>query len=82
MELEGRFEERRKLGIASNASDDEGAVFRDPLGTAGGAVSRVEAGKCPRCWRWVCPVHENPNDETDVCDRCLDALSAASTPVI
>ena len=64
------------------ASDDDGAVFRDPLGTAGVAVSRVEAGKCPRCWRWVCPVHENPNDETDVCDRCLDALSAASTPVI
>jgi len=63
------------------ASDDNGTTFHDPLGNAGVAVSRIEADKCPRCWRWVCPVHENPNDETDVCDRCLDALSVASTPV-
>ena len=64
------------------ASDDNGTIFHDPLGNAGVAVSRVEADKCPRCWRWVRPVHESPNDESDVCDRCLDALSVTSTPVI
>ena len=62
-------------------SDDNDTIFHDPLGNAGVAVRRIEADKCPRCWRWVCPVHENPNGETDVCDRCLDALSVASTPV-
>ena len=62
----------------------EGTVYREPAGTAWIEVRRVDAAKCPRCWRWVRPAAaamNDANDETEVCNRCADALSETVTPV-
>ena len=63
-----------------------GTVYRAAAGTARIEVSRVNAAKCPRCWRWVRPAVA-ANDQTDdaddtvVCDRCATTLSEAVTTV-
>ncbi len=67
-----------------SADAGDGTVFSEPAGTARIEVSRVDAAKCPRCWRWVRPATAAINeadDETEVCDRCADALSETVTPV-
>ena len=67
---------------AGDAGD--GTVYSEPAGTARIEVSRVDAAKCPRCWRWVRPAAaamDEPDDETEVCNRCADALSETVTPV-
>ena len=51
-----------------------GTLYREPAGAARIEVRRVDAAKCPRCWRWVRPAGAG-DGETEVCDRCADALS-------
>lgn len=60
-----------------------GTVYTEMAGTARIEVSRVNAAKCPRCWRWVRPAAAamSTDDETEVCSRCADALSETVTPV-
>ena len=66
----------------------KGTLYTEPAGTAHIEVSRIDAAKCPRCWRFVLPapappsgdasmerVDAEPDDETEVCERCADALS-------
>ena len=63
---------------------DDGTVYREPAGTARIVASRIDAAKCPRCWRWVRPAGAAMNeteDEAEVCERCADALSETVTPV-
>ena len=61
----------------------EGAVYSEPAGTARIEVRRVDAARCPRCWRWVRPAEAARDEaETEVCDRCSDALSETVTPVV
>lgn len=61
----------------------EGAVYSEPAGTARIGVRRVDAARCPRCWRWVRPAEAARDEaETEVCDRCSDALSETVTPVV
>ena len=64
------------------AGDTDGAMYTEPNGTARIEVSRVDAAKCPRCWRWVRPAGADGSDaERGVCDRCADALSETAPPV-
>ena len=63
---------------------DDGTVYREPAGTARIVASRIDAAKCPRCWRWVRPAGAAMNeadDEAEVCERCAEALSESVTPV-
>ena len=69
-----------------DADADDGTLYREPAGTARIEVSRANAAKCPRCWRWVRPAaaamsEAEDVDETGVCDRCADVLSETVTPV-
>ena len=57
-----------------------GTLYREPAGTARIEVIRVDAARCPRCWRWVRPAGAT-DDDPEVCDRCADALSEAVTTV-
>ena len=65
------------------------AVYRESAGSARIAVRRIEAARCPRCWRWVLPaaaasmetVDAAAEDEPDVCERCADALCHTASPV-
>jgi len=62
----------------------DGTVYREPAGTVRIEVRRVDAAKCPRCWRWVRPAVAATDDaeaETEVCGRCADALSETVAPV-
>ena len=61
-------------GTACDTAD--GAVYSDSGGTARINVRRVDSSKCPRCWRWVRPVE----DEIEICERCVDALSGNVPP--
>ena len=70
-------------GTAAGDAGD-GTVYSEPASTARIKVSRVDAAKCPRCWRWVRPAAaamDEADDETEVCNRCADALSETVTPV-
>ena len=61
--------------------EDDGTtmVYRDETGGARIEVDHVNASKCPRCWRWVLPHRTNlATTDTEVCDRCSDALSEAT----
>ncbi|MDA1094304.1 MAG: isoleucine--tRNA ligase [Acidobacteria bacterium] len=64
---------------------NEAGVFRfeDTTGSAGIEVGRLDAAKCPRCWRWVCakPAAGHESESTDVCVRCADALTYTVVPV-
>jgi isoleucyl-tRNA synthetase len=77
---------------APESGSRDGTVYSEPAGTVHIAVSRVDAAKCPRCWRWVRPAaaaaddtatqaHGTVETDTEVCDRCADALSETVTPV-
>ena len=69
---------------APSGDTGDGAVYREPAGTVGIEVRRVDAAKCPRCWRWVRPAVAaivEAENETEVCGRCADALSETVTPV-
>ena len=74
------------LATGTPAGDaGDGTVYSEPAGTARIEVSRVDAAKCPRCWRWVRPAaaamsEAEADDETEVCERCADALSETVTP--
>ena len=64
----------------------EGTLYRAAGGAARIEVSRVNAAKCPRCWRWVRPAvaaidQTEDADDTRVCDRCATTLSEAVTTV-
>jgi isoleucyl-tRNA synthetase len=62
------------------ATDAAGAaVYTEAGGQARIDVRRIDAAKCPRCWRWVCPPGDSDDDE--VCARCADALSETAAPV-
>ena len=37
-------------------------------------------GKCPRCWKWVCPEEKEGTEE--LCERCRMAEDASETNVI
>ena len=70
---------------AGDAAD--GTVYSEPAGTARIAARRVEAAKCPRCWRWVRPAAaavNEPEADTDaeVCNRCRDALSESVSTLV
>ena len=54
----------------------EGSMYSEPRGNARIVVSRVDAAKCPRCWRWVRPAGAATDDDDEVCERCAEALSA------
>ena len=75
------------LATGTPAGDaGDGTVYSEPAGTARIEVRRVDAARCPRCWRWVRPAAAARNeaeadDETEVCERCSDALSETVTPV-
>ena len=75
------------LATGTPAGDaGDGTVYSEPAGTARIEVRRVDAARCPRCWRWVRPAAAARNkaeadDETEVCERCADALSETVTPV-
>ena len=70
------------LETGSDDGATAGAVSSETAGSARIEVSRVEAAKCPRCWRWVRPTWAAQDEaETEVCDRCADALSETVTPV-
>ena len=73
------------LARGTRAGDaGDGTVYSEPAGTARIEVSRVDAAKCPRCWRWVLPAAvgmDVTDDQTAVCERCADALSETVTPV-
>ncbi|MCH7749282.1 MAG: isoleucine--tRNA ligase, partial [Acidobacteria bacterium] len=69
---------------APSGDTGDGTVYREPAGTVRIEVRRVDAAKCPRCWRWVRPVVAATDDaeaETEVCGRCADALSETVAPV-
>jgi len=70
-----------KVDVRTDAPVDEDgpAVFTEPGGRARIDVGRVEASRCPRCWRWVCTASD-ASDE--VCARCADALSETAAPVV
>jgi isoleucyl-tRNA synthetase len=76
------------LATGPPVGDGKGTVYTEPAGTARIEVSRINAAKCPRCWRFVLPAPAPPrgdasiervdaeaDDETEVCERCADALS-------
>ena len=75
------------LATGTPADDTgDGTVYNEPAGTARIEVRRVDAARCPRCWRWVRPAAAARNEaeadhETEVCERCADALSETVTPV-
>jgi isoleucyl-tRNA synthetase len=57
-------------------------VYRDQTGSARIEVDHVNGAKCPRCWRWVLPPEAGlATTETQVCERCADALSETAAPV-
>ena len=63
-----------------------GTVYSEPGGSARIEVSRVDAARCPRCWRWVRPAtaamdEATADDETELCERCSDVLSETITLV-
>ena len=66
-------------GVVGAVADDDPTVHAEAEGRVRIDVSRVEASKCPRCWRWVRP----PGDDGDeaLCARCADALSETAAPV-
>jgi isoleucyl-tRNA synthetase len=69
---------------APEGSDKTGAFhFEDTAGSAAIEVGRLDAAKCPRCWRWVCstPTGSHVSESTDVCARCADALAGTVVPV-
>jgi hypothetical protein len=70
-----------KVDVRTDAPVDEdgAAVFTEPGGRARIDVGRVEASRCPRCWRWVCATSDAPDE---VCARCADALSETAAPVV
>ncbi len=37
-------------------------------------VKHAEGTRCPRCWRWVTGLHEEPT-ATEMCPRCADAVT-------
>ena len=62
------------------ADAGHGCVYREADGRAHIDVNRVDAAKCPRCWRWVlAPGAIGDATDTKICDRCADALSEAVT---
>ena len=74
--------------VTGTSAGDAGAgtLFSEPGGSARIEVSRVDAAKCPRCWRWVRPPtaamdEATADDETEVCVRCTEALSDTITLV-
>ncbi|MEE2638468.1 MAG: isoleucine--tRNA ligase [Acidobacteriota bacterium] len=62
--------------------DSSATVFSDPTGRARIEVHRVEAAKCPRCWRWVVPPGRAGATDITLCDRCSDALATSATTTI
>ena len=62
--------------------DETTMVYRDETGGALIEVDHVNASKCPRCWRWVLPHRASPaTTETEICDRCSDALSETAASI-
>ncbi len=72
------------VSLETGSDDDAAAavVYRGTTGSARIQVRRVDAAKCPRCWRWVRPRATTEDEaETKVCDRCAEVLSEPVTPV-
>jgi isoleucyl-tRNA synthetase len=70
--------------LKNGATTDEPAaeaIYTDTDGSAHIEVGRAEATKCPRCWRRVRSTDAVTDDETEVCDRCADALTATVNSV-
>ena len=63
----------------TDAGDGDAAVYSDAGGETRIDVRRIDAAKCPRCWRWVCPPGDGDDDA--LCARCADALSETAAPV-
>ena len=62
----------------TDIADGEG-TYHDESSVARIDVQRVNATKCPRCWRWVLPPQatDTPTD-SEICNRCADALSPSA----
>ena len=62
----------------TDIADGEG-TYHDESSVARIDVQRVNATKCPRCWRWVLPPQATDTPaNSEICDRCADALSASA----
>ncbi len=57
---------------AGTATDD---VWTEPGGAVAIEVLPASGVKCSRCWRYVPALA--PDDDSDVCERCVDALAEA-----
>ncbi len=65
-----------RTGTTDIADGDD--AYHDESSTVRIDVQRVNATKCPRCWRWILPPQTMDTPaENEICARCADALSAS-----